>query len=303
MDKKSVLQVALGHVMWGILPLYWAMLAHMDPMFNLACRICWAVAVTVGVLAATKKLPPYKAVFVDKQKMKYLIPAAVFLLLDWGVFIYAVQSGHVLDTSLGYYMGPFVVFAIDMLVFKEKHGKHTLIAMLLVLIGVAFFVVYNVIQYGRFPMLSILLSCLFAIYAMLKKFAQVDSVVGIAAETTMMLPLALVFLIVFRGADVAALTFGDHLLLIGAGVVTAVPMMLYSVGVIRLPFAMLGFMQYISPTLSLLCGLLLGETVTPDKLVALLFIWAGIGLYMYAAIKEENRAGGGGRIRNNSEQA
>lgn len=288
-DKKNFLLVFMGYVIWGVQPLYWNMMGHMDPMFNLAFRILWAMVFTVGILAVTKRLPEYGALFRDKQKMKYIIPAAVFLLLDWGFFIYAVQAGHVLDTSLGYYMGPFVVFGIGRLVFKEKLSRLVIIAMILASLGVLFNIVYNVVQHGQFPMLSILLAFLFAIYGMFKRFAQVDSVVSIAAETTMMAPLAILFLLFFRLDAVASRGVTDHLLLVGAGVVTALPMMLYSLGVLKLPFVMLGFMQYISPTLSLICGLFLGEPLTIDKLVTFLFIWAGLAVYMTSVVREEKQ--------------
>lgn len=287
MDKKSVLTVALGYAIWGVQSLYWNLLGHMDPMFNLAFRILFSVVFTVGILALTKRLAALKAVFFNKQKMKFLAPAALFLLLDWGVFIFAVQTGHVLDTSLGYYMGPFVVFFIGMIVFGEKQSRLVRVAMLLALLGVVFNIVYSIVQHGSFPVLSILLACLFAIYGMFKKYAQVDSVVSIAAETIMMAPLAILFLLFFRTDMLATRSVTDWLLLMGAGVVTSVPMLLYSLGVLRLPFVMLGFMQYISPTLGMLCGLFLGETMTVDKLVTYIFIWAGLIVYTTAVIREE----------------
>lgn len=285
MDKKSVLLVFLGYVIWGLQPLYWDLMGHMDPMLNLCFRILWAVVFSISILAVTKRLPELTAVFKNKQKMKFLVPATLFLLLDWGIFIYAVQTGHVLDTSLGYYMAPFVVFALGMLVFKEQPKPLILVAIGLAVIGV----VFSAIQYGSIPVISLVLSFLFAVYGALKKFAQVESVVSIAAETIMMAPLAILFLLFFRMEGLAATSVSDHLLFIGSGVVTALPMMLYSLGVIKLPFVMLGFMQYISPTLSLLCGLLMGERVTQDKLVTFLFIWAALAVYMFAMVMEERK--------------
>lgn len=287
MDKRSVLLVFSGYVIWGLQPLYWSSLAHMDSMFILGFRILWAVVFTVGILAVTKRLKELKSILFNWQKMKFLIPAALFLLLDWGVFIVAVQTGHVLDTSLGYYIAPFVVFGIGIIIFKERPTKTVLIGMLMALLGVLFNIIYNVVKYGKFPILSILLSLLFAIYGMLKKYAQVDSVVSIAAETLLMAPLAILFLLLFQRDAIASCTASDHLLLIGAGVITALPMILYSLGILKLPFIMLGFMQYISPTLSLISGLFLGEALTIDKTVTFLFIWAGLTIYLTALLRAE----------------
>ncbi|MDL2257769.1 EamA family transporter RarD [Eubacteriales bacterium OttesenSCG-928-K08] len=287
-DKKSFLLILGGYVFWGLQPLYWKTIGATSAMFNLSCRIIWAMIFTVGLLAATKRLPEIKALFKNKEKMKFIVPAAILLLLDWGVFIYAVQAGHVLDTSLGYYMGPFVVFALGMLVFKEKPAPLTLVAMGLAVVGVAASVIY----YGQFPILAVALAFLFSVYGALKKFAQVDSLLSIAVETIIMVPFALAYLIFVGTGEpggMGELSVGYHLLLVGSGIVTALPMVLYSLGVLKLPFVMLGFMQYISPTLSMICGLFLGEQITPDKLVTFIFIWAGLILYSITVVREEKK--------------
>lgn len=287
MEKKYVLLVTSGYVIWGVQPLFWGLMGYIDSMLTLAMRVIWAAVFAVCILAATRRLPELKALFKDKSKIKFLAPAMLFLLADWGLFIYAVQAGHVLDTSLGYYMAPFVIFALGMVVFKEKPNALMLIAISLAVIGVAI----SAIQYGRFPLISVALSLLFAIYGAIKKFAQVESVLSIAAETIMMIPMALAFLLISpigRNGLVQS-TAIDHLLFVGAGVITALPMMLYSLGVLKLPFVMLGFMQYISPTLSLFCGLLMGETITPDKLVTFAFIWAALTVYIISVLLQEKK--------------
>ena len=264
-----MLLTASGYILWGVLPLYWGLLSHIDSMLTMVMRIIWSAVFTTGILAVTRRLPELKALLGNKQKIKFLIPAILFLLVDWWVFIYAVQSGQILDISLGYFMSPFVVFALGMAVFKEKTNFLMLVAMSLAFAGVAI----SAIHYGRFPLISVALSFSFAIYGAIKKSVRIESVLSIAAETMMMTPLAVLFLLLSPvGGALAFNTFTDHLLFIGAGIATALPMMLYSLGVLKLPYVMLGFMQYIAPTLSLLCGLLMGETVTPDKLVTFAFI-------------------------------
>jgi chloramphenicol-sensitive protein RarD len=286
MEKKSVLLTASGYIIWGVQPLYWGLMGHIDSMLNMVMRIIWAAVFTTCILAVTRRLPELKELFGNKRKMKFLAPATLFLLADWWLFIYAVQSGHVLDTSLGYFMGPFVVFALSMAVFKEKPNFLMLIAMSLAFTGVA----VSAIHYGRFPLISVALSFLFAIYGAIKKFAQVESVLSITAESMMMTPLAVAFLLLTPiGRTLASNTFTDHLLFVGAGIVTALPMMLYSLGVLKLPYVMIGFMQYIAPTLSLFCGLLMGETITPDKLVTFVFIWAALLVYVVAVLLEEKK--------------
>ena len=286
MEKKRVLLALAGYTIWGVQPLYWGLMAHLNPMLTLALRIIWASVFTTSILAFTKRLPELIELFQNRKKIRLLAPAMLFLLGDWGVFIYAVQTGHVLDTSVGYYMAPFVVFALGMFVFKEKPTALMLAAMLLAFSGVAI----SVIQYGRFPLISVVLSFLFAIYGAIKKTVQVESILSISAETIMMLPLSVAFLLISpMGAVFAASPAQDQLMFLGAGVVTALPMMLYSHGVLKLPYVMLGFMQYISPTLALFCGLFMGETLTPDKLVTFVFIWAALAVYIVSLLLEEKK--------------
>ncbi len=286
-DKKSMILVVGGYLIWGVQPLYWGMMGHMDSLFVMACRILWAVVFTVAVMAYTKRLPELKALFRDKKRMRYLAPASLFLLIDWAVFIVAVQAGHVLDTSLGYYMNPLAIFLLSIVLFKEKCGKMELMAIALAVAGV----VVSAVQYGKVPVISLILAVDFAIYGALKKYAKVEPLLSIAAETIMMAPLAIVFILFFRMGDngIAAVSFTDQLLLIGSGVVTAMPMILYSRGVNSLPFLLMGFIQYLSPTLSLLCGLLMGEQLSPDKLVSFLFIWAGLILFSISIVLAERK--------------
>jgi len=284
MEKKSVLLTMSGYIMWGILPLYWGLMGHINSMITMAMRIIWAAVFTTGLLAVTRRLPELTALFGNKQKIRFLVPAMLFLLVDWWLFIYAVQSGHILDTSLGYFMGPFVVFALSIVVFKEKPNFLMLIAMSLAFTGVAI----SAVRYGRFPLISVALSFSFAIYGAIKKSVRVEGVLSIAAETIMMTPLAVAFLLFSSiGGTLAFNTFTDHLLFAGAGIATALPMALYSRGVLKLPYVMLGFMQFIAPTLSLLCGLFMGETITPDKLVTFAFIWAALAVYVVSVVLEE----------------
>lgn len=284
MKKKHVLLVLGGYVIWGVQPLFWDLLGDYDSLFILAQRIVWSVVFCVGVLAVQGKLASLWAVFRDKAIMRYLAPASLFLLLDWGLFIWAVQAGHVLDTSLGYFMGPLVVFLLSIFLFHEKCGKWQLVAIGFAVAGV----LISVISFGRFPAMALMLCLAFAIYGALKKFAQVDPLVSIAAESILMAPLALVYLLFFQeGGFMPDVDFTGFLLLAASGVVTAMPMILYSLGVIHLPFYMLGFFQYISPSISMVCGLFMGETLSPDRLLTFIFLWIGLVIFSVSTLKKE----------------
>ncbi|MCL1905421.1 MAG: hypothetical protein FWG06_00255, partial [Clostridiales bacterium] len=191
MEKKNILLTLPCYIIWGAQPLFWGLTGHIDPLLTLVMRIIWSAVFATGVLAVSRRLPELKALFADKQKIKLLAFAMLFLLADWSVFLYAVLSGHVLDTSLGYFMSPFVVFALGMAVFKERPTFLMLVAMSLAFTGVAI----SAIHYGRFPLISVALAILFSIYGAIKKIARVESVLSIAAETIMMIPLTVAVLL------------------------------------------------------------------------------------------------------------
>lgn len=286
MKKKDLLILILCYTLWGILPLYWRLLAGVDSLFVLCCRIVFSMAFTVLLLACTGRLAVLKKALRDKRIMLLLLPAALFITTNWGVYIWAVNAGHTLDASLGYYLNPLVVFALSIAFFKERPTKLQLAAMGVALLGV----LLSIVMFGGFPVVALVLAFCFAAYGAIKKIAHVDAVAGIAIENLLMAPLALAFAFGFRQSALAAVAPVEWLLLLGGGVVTAVPMMLYSRSVNKVPFVTVGFAQYISPTLMVLCGLITGEKLTADKVIPLLFILTALVLYSIAMIQQTRAA-------------
>lgn len=287
MKKKNLILVLACYFIWGFQPLYWALLEHVESYFLMAARVLTGAFFSVAFLALQGRLSELGALFRDKKTMKYLVPAAILLLADWTIFLVAVQSGRVLDTSLGYFMGPLVVFSLSVFLFKEKCSPLKALAIALSVLGV----VITAVKYGKFPLVSLVLALDFSIYGAVKKYVHVEPVLSIAAETLILSPLALLFILFFRmgGNGVAALVTPDIFLLLGAGVITAVPMMLYSHGVNDLPLMMMGFFQYLSPTLSMFCGLLMGEQLSPDRLTSFAFIWLALAVFSFAIVREERQ--------------
>lgn len=287
-NKKSLLVGVLCYILWGSLPLYWHLLESWNPLFILACRIVFSAVFMLALLACLKKLPVVWGTFRDRAKMRWLLPAALVITVNWGTYIWAVNSGRILDASLGYYMNPLVVFALGVLVFREKSGALSWVALALAGVGVTL----SAFLFGAFPYAALALAISFAVYGLLKKFAHVDGLVSITVETLLIAPLALLFLLlapVSRTA-MAQVTPLSALLLIGTGAVTAVPLVLYTRGVNDLPFTAMGFLQFISPTLQLIIGLTVyKEPFNLSELVAFAFIWAGLALYMIGLFRGERR--------------
>lgn len=285
--KKGIPTLLLCFFIWGFQPLYWYICGEWDTYFLLACRIIWAAVCCLCILWAQGKLPQLLAVFRDKNILKREIPASIFLLADWGVYLWAVQNGRVLECSLGYYIQPIVVFILGAVIFREKVSWRHIVILALVVVGI----VLSTDGFNGIPYVTILLAVCFAIYAAIKRSLRIDSVVSTSAEIVMMVPLALLFILFFRMGDtgMASITPLRQLMLLGAGVVTAMPMVLYSVGVKYLPLMTAGFCQYLSPTLAIVCGMIMGEYLTAEKLRSFYFIWAGVLLYCLNTVYEERK--------------
>ena len=289
--RKGLPAMAACFLIWGFQPLYWymctALCGEIDTFFLMACRITWAAVCCLCILKVQGKLPQLWAVFRDKQVLKREIPASVFLFGDWLVYLWAVQNGRVLECSLGYYIQPLVVFALGAVIFKEKLSWRHLVIIAVVVVGI----VLSTSGFGGVPYVTIALATMFAIYAAIKKSLTIDSIVSTTMEIIMMVPVAIIFVLCCRMGDngMGSLTVVRQLLLMGSGVVTAVPMLFYAIGVRHLPLMTTGICQYLSPTLAIFCGMIMGESLTKEKLVSFCFIWAGVILYTLNSIYEEKK--------------
>ena len=289
-DRNIGLISALAcYILWGLLPLYWHALEHLNPVFILSNRIIWSAVFTVSLLLILKKFDEVKSVLRDKKKMRFVIPAAIAITINWGVYIWAVNSGHILDSSIGYYMNPLMVFAIGIVIFREKSGVVDWIALGLATVGV----LIATIAYGAFPWVAIVLATSFGVYGTLKKLAGVGGLTSIAVETILLAPFALAFVAFAPAshASIAALTPLTATLLFFTGIVTASPLILFTFGVNRLPLSTVGFMQYMSPTLQLLIGVLVfKEVITQDRIIAFAFIAVALVLYTVGMVQRNKKA-------------
>ena len=287
-NYRRGLSAVLGcFAIWGFQPLYWYLCDGIDTFFLMASRIVWGGVCCVGMLWVQGKLPQLLAVFRDRKVLLREIPASVFLLADWGIYLWAVQNGKVLDCSLGYYIQPLVVSVFGAVIYHEKVTWRHFVILALIVTGIAL----STTGFGRIPYVTIALAVCFAVYAAIKKSLTVDSVVSTTAEALILTGPAIVYILLFcTGANgLSALTPLRQVLLIGAGIVTALPIVLYSVGVKHLTLMTTGICQYLSPTFSIICGLIMGESLTKEKLLSFCFIWAGVILYVVNMVLEEKR--------------
>lgn len=281
-DSTSVagpLYAAGAYLCWGLFPLYWKPL-HAIPALEILChRVVWSALFVALALLVSKGYAPLRAAVADPRRIMIFAVSSLMLSLNWTLYIWAVNSGNVVEASLGYFINPLVNVLLGRLVLGERLTRIQAISVGLAFAGVA----WMTVSLGVLPWIALLLAASFGFYGLLRKKAPLPSLQGLALETFLMFPLAAGFLL-WKGIDGSG-HFG-HLpvaldaMLVGAGVVTAVPLLLFASGARRLTLTTLGLIQYISPTMQLLLGVLLyNEAFGSERLTGFAFIWAGLMLY------------------------
>lgn len=294
-ERKEGLLAALGgYLLWGILPLYWKLLEGVGAYEILAHRILWSFVCMVLVLAFLKKEKEFRdtvsALMAHRKRGLLMISAALLITANWCLFIWAVTHDHIVDSSFGYYINPLVSVFLGVLLFHERLSKLKWIS-----IGIAFLgILVMSFLIGHFPVVSLGLAITFALYGTAKKELHISPFISITLETLLVLPLALGCVLLLQANGSSHFLAGNSqftLCLAGAGIVTALPLLLFSAGANHLPLNVLGFCQYISPSLSLVIGLFLyHEPFTGIQLFGFAAIWIFLVLFTISDFRE-NREG------------
>jgi len=286
MHKSKGIFYAIGaYLIWGMMPVYWYILSGISPYEIVAHRILWS-AVLMVILSMVVFKTNFRPILRSKKKMFYLLCTSALITLNWTLYMWAVENGHIIDASLGYYINPFINVILGVLFLKEQ-----LTGIQKVALGFAFFgVVYLTFSYGTFPFVAIVLACSFALYGLLRKKAQIEAMPALTIETLIVLPVALGFLVMTFVNHTNTYLFNDGfftlLLLVLAGPITAVPLFLFGKAAETVSLTTLGFVQYLSPTLQLLTGILLfKEVFTPAHVICFGSIWLGLILYSVYLIR------------------
>lgn len=292
-EKLGILYTSSAFLIWGFLPIYWKQMEHISSGEILAYRIIWSFIFMIAVVYLTKNSNPFyqelKTLIKDRKKALSIIFASLFISLNWLLFIWAVNQEHVIQVSLGYYINPLISILLGIIVLKEKANKIQIISFTLAGIGV----LYLTFSFGVFPWISLALALSFAFYGLLKKTVQISSMFGLTIETFIVTPISLLYVFILPNPsfsfsnDMFSIT---SLYLIGSGVVTAIPLLLFGSGTKTIPLAMVGLLQYIAPTIMLILGVFMyNEQFTSAHLVAFIFIWTALFLYMGSHYKTSLR--------------
>lgn len=287
--KQGIFFGLASYVLWGILPVYWKALELVSPFEILSSRFMWSCVFVFLLIIFQKKWPLFtkevKLVFSNVKTGAAMAAAGITISFNWGTFIWAVNNGHIVETSMGYYINPLVSILFAVVFLRERLDKMQVAAITCAFIGVA----SMVYSFGKIPWVSLTLAFTFALYGLLKKILPVSALTSIMLETLLITPLALVYEYSLWQQGVSFYASGNLqviMMLTGAGVVTAIPLLLFTAGARLLPLKIIGFLQYISPTLTLLIGVFVyNEAFTASHLLAFGWIWAALLLFIVSQLR------------------
>ena len=277
--NKGILAGIGAYTLWGLFPIYWRLLENDPAIEILAHRMVWSLVFVAGILTIQREWGWLRHAMHNRRTMLIYTLAAVLLSLNWYTYIWAVNAGFVVEASLGYFINPLVNFLLGVIFFREKLRRGQVAAVVLAILGV----IYLTVSYGSLPWISLVLAFTFGMYGLIKKTAALESMHGFSLETIVLFLPALAYLIYRDASGVGAFVHQGLLvtiLLILAGPVTSIPLLLFGYAARHIPLSMLGFIQYITPTLQFLLGVFVYLEPFPQaRLVGFCMIWLALLLY------------------------
>ena len=260
-NKKGIIFGISAHTLWGLFPLYWSHLKAANPFEIVSNRAVWSLVFCFIVLAFQKQLLNTLKLIKNNKMVIRLTLSAIMISINWIVYIWAVNHGHVVEAALGYYINPLVIIAMGIIFLREKLNRLQWISIGTAAVGA----VVLTVDYGRIPWVAVALALSWSTYGYIKKKLGLESIVGLTIETLLALPFfgGYILFLQARGEGHLGTSTSISLLLIGGGVVTAIPLLLFNGAVTRIPYSILGLFQYITPTLTFIIGVWVDHEVMP----------------------------------------
>ena len=284
--NRSSLSVLGCYVLWGLLPIFWKLLANVDSAYVLAQRVLFSCIFCLAIILLKKNGSSVKNILKSKTERRRYFVCGILISINWGVYILTIAMGKILEASLAYYMNPLFSVVIGALIFKEKLSAFQWVSVGLAFIGV----MISVIAYGNVPYLAIIIGLSFALYGAMKKTIKAESEVSICMETMSVLPLALAFIVYAQLSGYttfSSLSNAEMLLLIASGPVTSIPLMLFAKGIKETSITTSGILMYVNPTLQLLVGVLIyNEAFTKMNAITFAFVWAAVILFVLDSLRK-----------------
>jgi chloramphenicol-sensitive protein RarD len=289
-QKRGTTAAVIAYTLWGFLVLYWKLITEAPPIDIICYRIVWTPVFVLALLLLAGKwrrnfLDEIRNLAKDWRRIVAVLIASLLISINWFTYIFAVNNEQVAEASLGYFMNPLFNFLLSILFLREKLSRIGGVACAFALVGV----IIVSVQAGVPPWISITLALTFSLYGLIKKRINLHSYTSLTVETAVMLPFALVYLLCFSGNGFMAYGAATNALMVGAGIATAVPLLLFAAAVPRISYIATGFIQYLSPTISFLLSVFaFNEPVPAMKLAGFAFIWLGLIIFCYGSIQQAN---------------
>lgn len=287
--RQGILLAVGAYTMWGIAPIYFKSLSEVSPFEILSHRVVWSFFLLAFLLHVSRSWRKVRDTLTSKPRMLYLVATSILVGANWLIFIWAVNSNHMLDASLGYYINPLINVLLGMFFLGERLRKLQWFAVALAAIGV----IIQLIAFGSVPIVAIALAFSFGFYGLLRKKVSLEAQTGLFIETLVMLPIAATYLLFIADSptsDFAMNPMQLNLLLIAAGVITTVPLLCFTGAATRLKLSTLGFFQYIGPSLMFLLAVLIyGEAFTSDKAITFAFIWGALVIFSFDGLRHSKK--------------
>lgn len=288
-QRRGLVYGAAAYLLWGIFPLYFPLLEPAGPLEILANRIVWSLVVVAVLLAARRRWSWLRPLLADRRRMLLLSAAAAAIAINWGTYIYGVNSNQVVETSLGYFINPLVSVMFGVVLLKERLRNLQWTAVALGVIAVLVLTV----DYGRLPWIALILAFSFGTYGLLKKTIDMGSLESLAIETSLLFLPALAFLIYLNIQGTSTLQqegAGQAALLTTTGLVTAIPLLFFGAAATRIPLTWIGLLQYSAPVLQFLIGVLVfNETMTASRWFGFSLVWGALALLTFDSLRAAHR--------------
>lgn len=276
----GLMAAAGAFIIWGVLPVYWKLLQEV-PAYEILChRMSWSLVLTLGLVFLTGRRALFRQALKERRNLITFTTTGLLLALNWLLYIWAVNAGFIVEASLGYFINPLINVLFGMIFFQEKMRPVQWFALLLAVLGVLYLTIY----YGRFPWIALVLAVSFAIYGLLHKKNSLGALDALCLETGILfLPAAavLIGLACYGGGSFGRIDAAGSLLLVGTGVITTVPLLLFGYAAQKIPLSTLGLMQYLAPSINLVLGVFVyGEEFPQARMVGFFLIWSALAIFM-----------------------
>lgn len=277
--NRGILNGLGAYILWGMFPLYWKFLQHVPAMQIIGHRIAWSFVLLAFVILFKGQWKNFRESVSSIKIFMIYFTASALLSVNWFIYVWGVNSGRIVEASLGYFINPIFCVMLGMIFFHERLRLFQWIPVILATAGV----IYLTFQYGRVPWIAITLAFTFGLYGLVKKLAPLDSLFGLTFETAIAFPLALAYLVFAGISGTGSFPSEDNLsniLLIGTGVVTSVPLLLFASAARQIPLTMIGILQFISPTIQFLIGVLVyNEIFDRSDMIGFGLVWVALIIF------------------------